>query len=93
MGIRLALGGSRASVVRLTLARGLMMAGAGLAAGLALTLAAGRLIQSLLFNVAPADPVILAGALAALAVIATAACVIPARKAALVDPIATLRSE
>jgi predicted permease len=93
MGIRLALGGSRASIVRLTLARGLTMAGAGLVAGVALTLAGGRLIGSLLFDVAPADPAILLGALAALSVIATAACVLPARKAALVDPVATLRSE
>jgi predicted permease len=93
MGIRVALGGSRASLVRLTVTRGLTMAAAGLVAGLALTLAGGRLIQSLLFDVAPADPTILLAALTVLTVLAAAACAVPARRAALVDPVATLRSE
>ena len=65
----------------------------GLALGLLGALAAGRLIQGLLFDVAPADPWALVGVMVLLAVVASIACYLPARRITRIDPVQALRSE
>jgi len=93
LGIRLALGASRTSVRYLVLGRGLVMAALGIGIGLAGSLALTRLLVSQLFGVSPTDPAVLAAAVATLAVVSTAACLIPALRATRVDPVIALRSE
>jgi len=93
MGVRIALGATRAHVVRLVLRQGLTLVSGGLALGLAAALALTRLLASSLFGVSALDPVTFA-AVPALFLLATlAACLIPARRAARSDPIAVLRCE
>ena len=92
-GIRIALGADRASVTSLLMRHGLGFAGAGMALGLVALVAGRRLLASLLFQVAPADPVVLGSTLALLAVAAFVAAALPARRVARVDPVMTLRAE
>ena len=66
---------------------------AGLVVGMAAALAAGRLVHSLLFGVAPTDALTLAGVAAALASVAMLACLLPAHAAARIDPARVLRDE
>jgi putative ABC transport system permease protein len=91
--IRMALGSQRADIVRLVLISGAKLAVIGVLIGLAGAAAASNLVRSFLFQVSPFDPVVLV--LAAIAVLALAlmASVIPARRAAAVDPIQALRGE
>jgi putative ABC transport system permease protein len=93
MGIRMALGASRASVLRLVLGQSLSLALAGIALGLAGSLIMANLMASLLFQVPPRDP--LTFALVALVLTASAllASYLPARKATQVDPMISLRCE
>ncbi len=91
IGLRMALGATRREVLRLILARGMALAGLGVALGLAAALASGRLIASQLYGVNAGDPATLAAAAAALLVASLAACWLPARRAAAVDPNAALR--
>jgi putative ABC transport system permease protein len=93
MGIRFALGASRADVLRLVLGKGVSLIGVGLVAGLLGALAAGRALSSLLYNVGALDAVALSGAIVTLAVVAFLACYLPARRASLVNPIEALRTE
>ena len=93
MGIRFALGASRGDVLRLVLGQGAVLVGIGLAAGLLGALMASRALTSVLYNVAPLDPVALISALLMLSLVALIACFLPARRASLVDPIEALRSE
>jgi ABC-type antimicrobial peptide transport system permease subunit len=93
IGIRVALGASRAAVLGLFLRDSLVLIAAGLGGGLAGAIALGRVLRGLLFGVTPSDPVtylIVVFALAGVAVVATLA---PARRAARVDPLLALRSE
>ena len=90
-GIRMAMGADASAVRRIVLARGLKLAMAGTGAGALAALAAGRLLRFMLFNVAPTDPSIFAGASAAMLVAALAACLVPAHAATRVDPATTLR--
>jgi ABC-type antimicrobial peptide transport system permease subunit len=92
-GIRTALGAKPADLVRLTLVRGLVPAMAGVAVGIVLALVGGRFVSSMLFNVAPSDPLVLAGASMALIVSAIAASMVPAVRASKVDPTIALRAE
>jgi putative ABC transport system permease protein len=97
MGIRGALGATRAGLLGLILREGLALTVAGLVIGLGVSAGVMRLMQSLLFGVTPLDAVAFTAAptaapLAMLAV-AAAACLIPARRAASVDPAEALRSE
>jgi ABC-type antimicrobial peptide transport system permease subunit len=80
-------------VVRLVLVEAIALLCAGLAAGVVLTLAAGRAAQSLLYGVEPNDLSSLAVSGAILAVIGLLASYLPARRAALLDPMTTLREE
>jgi putative ABC transport system permease protein len=91
IGIRMALGADRTKIVSLLLGRGLMLAGVGIALGLAGSFALSRLLGSLLFNVTATDPLTLAGVAGVIAVVAAAACIIPAWRASRVDPLKVLR--
>jgi ABC-type antimicrobial peptide transport system permease subunit len=91
LGVRLALGAEPRAVVRLVIAQAGRLALAGVALGLALTWAAMPLLRSQLFGVRPNDPVTLAGVPAVLLTVALVAALIPARRAAHVDPVQVLR--
>lgn len=93
VGVRVALGASRWDIVRLVIARGLVMAGIGVVIGLAGSLGAARLLRSFLFQITPADPVALAAAVSLMTLAAVAACYLPARRAASADPVEMLRTE
>ncbi len=93
IGLRMALGAQRANVYRLVFHDGLLPVVAGAAAGVALAFASGRLVSSLLFQVSPYDPALTIGAVCALLAVGTTACLLPARRAASVDPMQALRSE
>jgi len=93
IGIRMALGAEGRAVVVHVLRRWMLLAAAGIAAGLAVTLLLGRLIAGLLYSVRPGDPAVLGGIVALVAAIALAASYVPARRASRVDPARALRSE
>jgi ABC-type antimicrobial peptide transport system permease subunit len=86
IGIRLALGASRGSVERLVLREVALLVGAGIAVGVALFLSVNRVLRSVLFEISPGDPVTIGLAIAALAGIGVLAGVLPAHRAARVDP-------
>lgn len=93
IGLRIALGAQRGSVYRLVLRDGLLPVAAGAAAGIALAFGSARLVNSLLFEVSPYDPLLTAGAIIALLVVGAAACLLPAQRAAAVEPMQALRAE
>jgi len=93
IGLRMALGAGEASIMRLILGQGVLLAGIGLAAGLGLALAVMGAIRGLLVAVPVSDPVTLAAASTLLVAAALAACYVPARRAARLDPALTLRGE
>lgn len=91
LGIRMALGASPASVIRLVMSRtGALVAGGILVGGLA-SWWASKFVSSLLFGLEPADPVTIIGAMVVLAAVASVAGWIPARRAAVIDPAEVLR--
>jgi predicted permease len=92
-GIRMALGATRADVLKQVFLQGGRLAAFGLVLGLAAGLALTRLMASLLFGVKPSDPVTFGVAAALLAFVALGACYIPARRAMKVDPMVALRYE
>jgi putative ABC transport system permease protein len=93
LGIRVALGASRGRVLRLVLAGGLRLIGAGVAIGLLASLALTRLASSLLFGVTATDPPTFLAAALLLSLVALLASFLPARCATRLDPAAVLRSE
>jgi putative ABC transport system permease protein len=93
IGIRLALGAGAKTVLRNFLARGLLMTGIGLGAGIALSFAASRVMSSLLFETSPTDPVTLILVSVLIAMAALGASYFPARRATNVDPVEVLRQE
>ncbi len=93
IGIRMAVGASRGGVLRTILRGALAQLAAGLALGVPAAFAAGRLLGANLFGVSPYDPATLAAACAVLAGCAIVAAVIPARRAAALDPVRALRVE
>jgi len=93
LGIRMALGASRTDVVSLILNNVLIVIGAGVLIGLALSFASVRAVSSLLFGISPYDPATMIGAAALLTIVAVTAGLKPAWRAAHVDPIAALRVE
>ncbi|MFN8572074.1 MAG: FtsX-like permease family protein [Gemmatimonadaceae bacterium] len=86
IGVRMALGASSAAVLRMVVREGLAMSAVGVVLGIAGALALTRLLQSLLFGVTPADPVTFAGVSILLTLVAVLASIVPARRAASVDP-------
>lgn len=92
VGVRLALGAGRGDVQRLVLAQGARLAAAGLALGLLLAVGLSRLLRSLLYGVDSGDPLTFLTVLVVLAAVALAASYLPARRAARIDPVVTLRA-
>ncbi len=92
LGIPIALGASAPVIARMVVWQGMKPA-AGMAAGLLVGSAATRLLQSLLFEVKPTDASVLAVVVILLAVVALAACLIPAWRAGRIDPVVALRAE
>jgi predicted permease len=90
IGIRMALGGQPAAIVTLVIREGLMMVGAGGLLGLAGIFALGRVLQSQLFGVRPSDPLIIAAIVCLVGLVAMGACLVPARRAASIDPVRAL---
>ena len=93
IGIRVALGGSSADVMRLVLGQGMRIAIGGITAGVLAALLVTRLLSSLLFGVATADAFTFAGVTVLLLTVALVACVVPASRALAVDPAAALRND
>ena len=93
LGIRMALGASRADVLRLVVVQGLRLTMMGVACGLIASFAASRLIASMLFDVSPTDVVTFVAVPALLAVAALGASYLPARRATRIDPMVALRYE
>jgi putative ABC transport system permease protein len=93
IGIRAALGATRLALIQMVLRESLTLTATGAAIGLVLSLLAGRFLTALLFDVSPTDVATLAGATALLASIAIVSALLPARRAAAVDPSAALRAE
>jgi ABC-type antimicrobial peptide transport system permease subunit len=91
IGIRLALGAGRRAIVALVLGHGLALAALGLAIGIVMALGLTRLIGTSLYGVEPLDPLTFAAAPLVLALVALGSCLLPARRAAALDPATTLR--
>jgi putative ABC transport system permease protein len=92
-GVRIALGAGALDVVRLVLREGVVLIGLGLLLGIFAALALGQLVQSMLFGVEPHDPATFIAIVGLLALVALAACLIPAWRATRVDPATALRAE
>lgn len=93
IGIRVALGAARMNVVTLVLGRGVALTMLGLVIGLIGEVLGSRVLRTMLFEVGPGDPVVLAAVVSALIAATIAATYFPARRAAAVDPVVALRAE
>ncbi len=93
IGVRLALGARPLDVVRLVVRRGLGLGLAGAGLGRVLSLGVGRALQGILYGVAPSEPLALLATAGVLLAVVLAASLLPARRAAAIDPIAALRAE
>jgi ABC-type antimicrobial peptide transport system permease subunit len=93
IGVRQALGAGRGRVIVMVLADVARVLGAGVLVGAPVALGAGRLLESLLFRTRPADPAVLAAAVALLGIAALLAGLVPAVRAARVPPLVALRDE
>ncbi len=93
IGIRIALGAKREHVMQKMLLDGMRPAVFGLVVGLAASLAAGRLMRDLLYEIKPLDPAVFAAVAATLLAVAAFACIVPAWRASRLDPMQALRAE
>lgn len=93
IGIRMALGAGRRSILQMVLGKGLRLVGAGMAIGLFASLALTRLMSSQLWGVSSTDPWTFGGMVAVVMGVAVVACLVPARRATEVDPLVALRYE
>jgi predicted permease len=93
IGLRLALGAQTANIYALVLRDGMLPVLVGAAAGVGITAGFARVVGSLLFEVSPSNPAIVAGAVCVLLVVGIAACLLPAHRAAAIDPMRALRTE
>jgi putative ABC transport system permease protein len=93
IGVRLALGAEPRGVAAMIVRQGGLVTLAGIGVGLGAALAGGRLIEALLYDVSPRDPVLFGTAMLTMFVVALAACWLPARRAARVSPVEALRAE
>ena len=93
IGVRMALGAQTADVLRLVVRQGMAPVLLGLTVGMVAALTLGRLLTTQLYEVSPHNPALLATTALTLGVVALLACFLPARRAALVDPVQALRTE
>ncbi len=93
IGIRMALGAQRQTLVAMFVKQGLRLTGIGIVCGLVGAFAAMRLMSSLLFNVSPVDPITYTAMTVGIIAVAWLACYLPSRRAATVDPVDALRAE
>lgn len=93
IGIRVALGSSGGGILRLVLREGLQLVALGLVLGVVSAIFLQKAVASEIYGVRPLDPLVLATVMALLAIVALAACAVPARRAMRVDPMVALRSE
>ncbi len=93
IGIRMALGANNRRILAMVIGDALKMLVIGLAVGIVLVIATGRAVQAMLFDLKPTDPLTLAVAVAGMALVALAASLLPAQRAATIQPIQTLRTE
>ena len=93
IGIRMALGAQPGQVVALIMRSGMKLVAIGLVAGLAAAAGAARLIQTLLFNVQPLDPLVYGGVAVLFALVAVLACLLPSLRASRIDPLVALRAD
>ena len=93
IGLRMALGAQRSDILRLVLTQGALMVAIGVGAGLLGSAALTRFLATLLFEIAPTDPIIFSALAALLAGVAVLACLAPALRATRVDPLVALRHE
>jgi ABC-type antimicrobial peptide transport system permease subunit len=93
IGLRMALGAQRTDVMKMVVGHGVLITATGIGIGVVAAIALTRLMSSLLFNVTPTDPITFVVVSVALSGVALAACFIPARRAAKVDPMVALRYE
>ncbi len=93
IGVRMALGASRSSVLAMVIRESLWIAVAGLAVGIPLTLLSVRALHAMLYQVSPFDPMSFIAALVIVAAIAVGAALVPARRAASIEPMQALRTE
>jgi predicted permease len=93
IGIRMALGAQSAQVIRLIMRSGLELVAVGLLLGLAAAAGAARVIQTLLFEVRPLEPMVFAGVAVTFALVAALACLLPSLRASRIDPLIALRAD
>jgi putative ABC transport system permease protein len=93
IGIRMALGAQPGQVIRLVMRSGLELVAIGLVLGLAAAAGAGRMIQTLLFDVQPLEPVVYGGVAVVFALVAALACLLPSWRASRIDPLVALRAD
>jgi predicted permease len=93
IGVRMALGADRLDVVRLILKQGMLLTGIGIALGLVLSFAATRVLAGLLYGIKADDPLTFASVAFFLGAVAFISCYVPARRAASIDPMKSLRAE
>jgi ABC-type antimicrobial peptide transport system permease subunit len=93
IGIHMALGATRAVVLGMVLGQGMRLTLAGLLLGVGASLGLTRLLRAQLFNVTPSDPATMVAVVAAISLVALAACYVPASRATRVDPMVVLRDE
>jgi putative ABC transport system permease protein len=93
LGVRIALGADRASVLRMVMRQGMRLSVVGLALGLTGTLALTRVLATFLFDMQPWDPPTLLGVAVVLLAVCAAACFAPARRATTVDPVRVLQAD
>jgi ABC-type antimicrobial peptide transport system permease subunit len=91
IGLRMALGATQASLLRLILKQGMSLVVTGVLIGFAAALLVGRLVSRMLYGVSAGDPISVAGAAVVLLAVALLACYLPARSASRVDPLVALR--
>jgi predicted permease len=93
IGIRMALGAQSSQVVGLIMRGGLELVAIGLVLGLAAAAGAGRVIQTLLFDVRPLEPMVYAAVAVTFSVVAALACLLPSLRASRIDPLVAMRAE